>query len=75
MLYDNSFINWLIYGFKLRQVMRIRLFPQGEGAVNTLGGLKPDTVVANVTGSIRTFWKMLDDDGRVLNWNGEVRSY
>ena len=54
------------------KVMRIRIFPQGEGAVNSVGGLRPDTVVANITGDIRNFWKVLDNEGRILNWNGEV---
>lgn len=69
---DHSFINWLVYGNKLRQMVRIRIFPQGEGAVNTLGGLRPNTVVANISGDIQSFWRVLDQSGHVLNWNGEV---
>lgn len=69
---DHSFVNWLVYGNKLHQLLRIRVFPQGEGAVNTLGGLRPDTVAANITGDLKAFWKVLGDDGRVRNWNGEV---
>lgn len=69
---DHSFINWLVYGMKLRQIMKVRILPQGEGAVNTVGGLRPDTVAANITGPIRSFWKLLDDSGAVLNWSGEV---
>jgi hypothetical protein len=67
---DHGFINWLVYGNKLRLLMKIRLFPQGEGAVNTLGGLQPDTVHANISGSLRDFWGVLDDEGHVLNWDG-----
>jgi len=52
--------------------MRVKVFPMGEGAVNTLGGLRPDTVTANITGDLRSFWKVLSDAGVVLNWNGEV---
>ena len=69
---EHAFVNWLVYGNKLRQIMRIRTFPQGEGAVNTLGGLKPDTVIANITGNIKSFWRVLNDDGYILNWNGDV---
>jgi hypothetical protein len=69
---EHAFVNWLVYGNKLRQILRIRTFPQGEGAVNTLGGLKPDTVVANITGNIKSFWRVLNDDGYILNWNGDV---
>jgi hypothetical protein len=68
---DHSFINWLIYGDKLVvHGLKVRVFAQGEGAMNTLGGLKPDTVKANLTGSIVGFWKVLRD-GNVLNWNGD----
>lgn len=69
---DHIFVNWLVHGNKLSALLRIRTFPQGEGAVNTLGGLRPDTVVANITGDLRRFWKVLSADGRVLNWNGEA---
>lgn len=70
---DHSFINWLVYGNKLRQLIRTRIYPHGEGMVNSLGGLRPDTVVANITGKIgSSFWKVLSDEGYILNWNGEV---
>lgn len=52
--------------------MRIRIFPQGEGAVNTLS---EHTVVANISGDIQSFWKVLDASGHVLNWNGEVSEW
>jgi hypothetical protein len=52
---DHSFINYLVYSNKLRSVLRVRTFPQGEGAVNTLGGLNPDTVKANITGGYFVF--------------------
>lgn len=68
---DHSFINWLIYGEKLEVYgIKVKVFAQGEGAMNTLGGLKPDTVIANLTGSIVDYWKILRH-GDILNWNGE----
>jgi hypothetical protein len=69
---DHAFLNWMTYGNKLRHLMLIKLFPQGEGAMNTVGGLKPDTVKANITGDLKSFWHVLDDNGYVLNWNGEI---
>lgn len=63
----------MIYGNKLRSLLRIKIFAQGEGTVNSLGGLRPDTVQANITGNLRSFWKILNDDGYILNWSGEVR--
>lgn len=52
--------------------MKIRSFAHGEGPMNTLGGLHPDTVKTNITGSLRHFWHVLNDDYQVVNWNGEV---
>jgi hypothetical protein len=69
---EHGFINYLYYGNKLRSYFRIKSFAQGEGAVNSLGGLRPDTVQANITGNLRSFWKVLDDNGHILNWSGEV---
>ena len=70
---DHAFINYLVYGNKLRASgIKIRIYPHGEGIVNSLGGLKPDTVVGNITGNISTFWKLLNKNGEILNWSGEV---
>lgn len=40
--------------------------------MNSLGGLRPDTVHANLTGNLHNFWHVLDQDGLVRNWNGDV---
>lgn len=69
---DHGFVNWLVYGKKLRQLLRIRLFAHGEGSMNSLGGLRPDTVHANITGSLQDFWKLLTPQGHVLSWNGDL---
>lgn len=69
---EHSFVNYLIYGQKLRHLMRIKIFQQGDGPLNSLGGLRPDTVQANLTGNLSTFWKVLDKDGVVLNWDGSA---
>jgi hypothetical protein len=69
---DHSFLNWLVYGRKLLPYVRVRVFAHGEGAMNSLGGLRPDTVHANLTGNLMDFWHVLDDQGFVRNWNGDV---
>jgi hypothetical protein len=69
---DHSFLNWLVYGRKLLPYLRVRVFAHGEGAMNSLGGLRPDTVHANLTGNLYDFWHVLDDQGFVRNWNGDV---
>jgi len=42
---------------------------------NSLGGLRPDTVAANISGDIKSFWKVLNDQGQILNWSGEVNMW
>jgi hypothetical protein len=69
---DHSFMNYLVYSHALRPIMSVKLVPQGEGAVNTIGGLQPNTVVANITGGLVNFWHILSHEGHILNWNGEV---
>ena len=51
--------------------MKLKLYVQGDGPVNSLGGLNPDTVQANITGSLLGF-KILDERGYILNWNGDI---
>jgi hypothetical protein len=38
--------------------------------MNSVGGLNPNTVAGNLTGSLQQYWKILDRSGHVLNWNG-----
>ncbi len=50
---EHSFVNYLVYTNKLRSLgCGIRIYPHAEGTVNSLGGLRPDTVVANITGTL-----------------------
>mmetsp|Transcript_8636 Transcript_8636/g.12885 ORF Transcript_8636/g.12885 Transcript_8636/m.12885 type:complete len:528 (+) Transcript_8636:58-1641(+) len=64
---EHAFINWLVYGNKLRQLgVRIRLISQGEGAVNSVGGLLPNTVGSNALNSSIT-------DNRVDPSKGSIR--
>lgn len=69
---EHAFINWLTYNNKLRFILRTKVFSQGEGAVNSVGGLRPNTVEANITGEIKSFWKLLNNKRQILNWNGDV---
>ena len=68
---DHAFVNWLVYGDRLAPFFKTKVFPMGEGAVNSLGGLKPNTVEANITGSLHDFWHLLDDQGWIRNWSGD----
>jgi len=69
---DKAFVNFLVYNNKVRNTCRTKLYPQGEGSVNSLEGMHPGYPGANITGSIKSFWHMLGDDGFVRNWNGDI---
>eukprot|EP01035_Chromulina_nebulosa_P020059 gene20059-26040_t len=68
---EHGFINYLVYYNKLRSYTRVKIYAQGDGPMNSLGGLRPNTVIANLTGNLTTFWKVLKD-GYIYNWNGEI---
>ena len=67
---DKAFINFLVYNNKVRNTCRTKLWPQGEGAVNSLEGMHPRSG-GNITGALGSFWHMLDSEGYVLNWSGD----
>ncbi len=74
---DHAFMNYLYYSGKFRNIMKIKSFPQGEGMMNSLGGILTPTKsdgedAATTPGSLKGFWKILDQSGYILNWNGEV---
>ena len=51
--------------------LKQKCFLWAKGAVNSLGGLNPDTVLGNITGPLHDFWHVLDDEGWVRNWSGD----
>lgn len=71
---DTAFANYLGYTSKLRLALRIKIYPQGEGPVNSLGGMripKRNKNKMGVFGPLKSFWHLLDDENWVLNWSGE----
>lgn len=70
---DQGLHNWLLFSGRLRRVMRVKVFTQGEGPVNTLG--------AFYTGPQGMFqfdlekdWKILrgkETERYIANWNGD----
>ena len=60
---DTAFANYLGYTQKLRNALRIKIYPQGEGPINSLGGMrKPRKNVdkMGIFGSLKSFWRLLD---------------
>ena len=71
---DTAFANYLGYTSKLRQAVRIKIYPQGEGPVNSLGGMrvpKKNKDKMGVFGPLKSFWRLLDEENWVLNWSRE----
>jgi hypothetical protein len=70
---EHAFINYLIYSDKLRSVMKIKRFHHGQGLMNSLGGLKPNTVTSpHLSGDLVKFWKLFNNQGKIIQWSGEV---
>lgn len=70
---DQGLHNWLLFSGRLRRLMKVKVFSQGEGPVNTLG--------AFYTGPQGMFKFDLEKDWTILrgkekeryisNWNGD----
>ena len=71
---DQGFHNWLLYSGQLAKYLDVKIFQQGEGPVNTLGGF----FGANnkkLMGLSLTEMKILQGAAphkKVYNWNGDV---
>lgn len=71
---DQTFHNYLLYAGEFHQIMRVKVFPQGEGPVNTLGGFFGD---AKILRASLAEWKILRGEEAfkyIYNWNGEISS-
>lgn len=67
---DQGIHNKLYYTGHLSAHMNVRSFHQGYGPVNTIGAMHP-TNRHHFKGSLRKYWKILDDEG-VHNYNGDI---
>jgi hypothetical protein len=71
---DQAFHNYLLYTGAFTQLMSVRVFPQGEGPVNTVGGFYGEQKILRAS---LAEWKILrGEEGfkYVYNWNGEISS-
>lgn len=72
--FDQAVHNYLLYTGLLTQLMNVKVFPQGEGPVNTLGGFFGD---AKILRASLAEWKIIRGEEAfkyVYNWNGEISS-
>ena len=69
---DQGFHNYLIYTGILDKYMKVKVFPQGEGPVNTVGGFLGEQLPIQWN---MTKWGILRGDApnmQIHNWNGDV---
>ena len=70
---DEGFHNQVLYSGQLHKVLNVKMFPQGEGPANNLGGfaVKPSSVVKLDLKA----WSVLrgnKPNQTVHNWNGDI---
>jgi hypothetical protein len=71
---DQAYHNCLLYTGRLHELMTVKVFPQGEGPVNTVGGFYGEKKILRASLSE---WKILRGEAPyqyVYNWNGEISS-
>jgi hypothetical protein len=64
---DQGYHNYLYYSGEFGKV---RVYPQGEGPVNTIGAMNGYRVPADQKGPLGSYWGARDDEGYVINWDG-----
>ena len=70
---DQGLHNWLLYSGRLRRVMRVKVFTQGEGPVNTVGAFfKGKRAILHL--DLEMDWTVLrgkETERYIANWNGD----
>lgn len=69
---DQGFHNWLIYSGLLSKYMEVQVFHQGEGAVNTIGGMHGPRKVVPFTLSEWNILRGAAPNKKIYNWNGDI---
>ncbi len=69
---DQGFHNWLLYSGQLGKYVDIKIYQQGEGPVNTIGGFFGTRIPLKFP--LKEWLVMRGDEERqiIYNWNGEV---
>jgi hypothetical protein len=70
---DQGFHNWLMFSGQLQRIMKVKVFHQGEGPVNTIGAFF-NGHQALLKRSIKTDWGILKGEAPnhyISNWNGD----
>lgn len=68
---DQGYHNYLFYhGHFNTTAGSAVLFPQGHGIINTVGALNGAKVPEDMKGPLGSYWKLRDEEGYVLNFDG-----
>ncbi len=70
---DQGLHNWLLFSGRLKRIMRVKTFSQGEGPINTLGAFfqGPQGMFQF---DLERDWKILrgpEKERYIANWNGD----
>lgn len=69
---DQGFHNWLIYSGILNNYMNVKIYQQGEGSVNTVGGFFGKNKALQFS---LEEWKIMRGNAPfkgIYNWNGDL---
>lgn len=70
---DQGLHNWLLHSGRLRRLMKVKVFSQGEGPVNTIGAFYPgDRALLRL--DLEKDWKILKgsvNQRYIANWNND----
>jgi hypothetical protein len=70
---DQGLHNWLLHSGRLRRFMRVKVFSQGEGPVNTVGAFyRGKNALLHL--DLEADWKVLrgeETERYIANWNGD----
>jgi len=68
---DQGYQNYLFYTGRFdTKAGKAIANPQGYGVVNTIGAMNGDDLKKEQKGPLSTFWKIRDEEGYVLNYDG-----
>ena len=68
---DQGFHNWMVYSGMLDKYMDVRIFQQGEGPVNTVGGFYGENKRLKFTLEEWGILKGTPPNAYIANWNGD----
>ena len=69
---DQGFHNYIVYSGIIDRYLDMKVFPQGEGPVNTLGGLKGKNQLIRMNLTAWGIARGISPNIYLHNWNGDI---